>query len=56
MSNLIKQTNDSSTTVREFLDNYFNENLILPGAEVDAVVGFLNPRGFDRTSSITQRQ
>ena len=40
MSNLPKQTNDSQQPVREFFDNYFNENLTFPGAEVDAVVGY----------------
>ena len=53
MSNLPKQTNDSQRPVREFFDNYFNENLTFPGAEVDAVVGYFESRGFDRTSSIS---
>ena len=53
MSNLPKQTNDSQQPVREFFDNYFNENLTFPGAEVDAVVGYFESRGFDRTSSIS---
>ena len=53
MTNLPKQTNDSQKPVREFFDNYFNENLTFPGAEVDAVVGYFESRGFDRTSSIS---
>ena len=53
MSNIPKQTNDSQRPVREFFDNYFNENLTFPGAEVDAVVGYFESRGFDRTSSIS---
>ena len=51
MSNIPKQTNDSQRPVREFFDNYFNENLTFPGAEVDAVVGYFESRGFDRTSA-----
>ena len=53
MSNLPKTKNDSQQPVREFFDNYFNENLTFPGAEVDAVVGYFESRGFDRTSSIS---
>ena len=49
MTNLPKQTNDSQKPVREFFDNYFNENLTFPCAEVDAVVGYFESRGFDRT-------
>ena len=53
MTNIPKQTNDSQQPVKEFFDNYFNENLTFPGAEVDAVVGYFESRGFDRTSSIS---
>ena len=44
---------DSSAEVKEFFDNYFNETLTFPGAEVDAVVGYFESRGFDKTSSIS---
>ena len=47
MTNIPKQNNDSQQPVKEFFDNYFNENLTFPGAEVDAVVGYFESRGFD---------
>ena len=36
-----------------YFDNYFNETLTFPGADVDAVVGYFESRGFDKTSSIS---
>ena len=53
MSNIPNESKDSQTPVKEFFDNYFNETLTFPGAEVDAVVGYFESRGFDKTSSIS---
>ena len=52
MTSLPKQTNDSSVPVKDFFDNYFNEPLSFPSNDVDAVVGFFESRGFEKTSSI----
>ena len=38
MSNIPNETKDSQAPVKEFFDNYFNETLTFPGADVDAVV------------------
>ncbi len=53
MSNIPNETKDSQAPVKEFFDNYFNETLTFPGADVDAVVGYFESRGFDKTSSIS---
>ena len=53
MSNLPKTKTDSNQPVKEFFDNYFNEPLQFPSNDVDAVVGFFESRGFDRTASIS---
>lgn len=53
MSNLPKTKTDSNQPVKEFFDNYFNESLQFPSNDVDAVVGFFESRGFDRTASIS---
>ena len=47
MSNIPNETKDSQAPVKEFFDNYFNETLTFPGADVDAVVGYFESRGFD---------
>ena len=52
MTSLPKLTNDSSAPVKDFFDNYFNEPLSFPSNDVDAVVGFFESRGFEKTSSI----
>ena len=53
MSNLPKQNNDSNQPVKEFFNNYFNETISFPSNDVDAVVGYFESRGFDRTASIS---
>jgi len=44
--------NDSNKPVKEFFNNYFNDTISFPSNDVDAVVGFFESRGFDRTASI----
>ena len=34
MSNIPNETKDSQAPVKEFFDNYFNETLTFPGADV----------------------
>lgn len=41
-----KNTNDSSTAVRTFFDNYFRHKVSFPAGQVDAVVGYFLKRGF----------
>ena len=41
-------TPDSSDEVRTFFDKYFTQEAILPSNEIDAVVGLLEKRGFDK--------
>lgn len=53
MSNLPKTTTDSNQEVKEFFNNYFNDTISFPSNEVDAVVGYFESRGFDRTASIS---
>ena len=53
MTSLPKNTTDSSKPVKDFFDNYFNEPLSFPSNDVDAVVGYFESRGFEKTSSIT---
>lgn len=53
MSNLPKTITDSNQPVKEFFNNYFNDTLAFPSNDVDAVVGYFESRGFDRTASIS---
>jgi hypothetical protein len=42
---------DSSDEVKYFFDTYFIEPVVFPAAEIDAVVGFFQKRGFDDLAS-----
>jgi len=42
---------DSSDQVKHFFDMYFIEPVVFPAAEIDAVVGFFQKRGFDELAS-----
>lgn len=42
---------DSSTEVKSFFNNFFNEPISFPAAEIDAVVGFFIKRGFEEQSA-----
>lgn len=53
MSSLPKQASSNDKRVTEFFDNYFTEKLSFPSNEVDAVVGFFEKRGFEKTSAIS---
>ena len=54
MTNLPKEkpVPRSNEDVREFFDKYFVKKVSYPSNEIDAVVGFFENRGFDRTASI----
>jgi|TARA_B110000977_G_scaffold200388_1_gene290729 hypothetical protein len=45
------QTNDKGVT--EFFDKYFTEKLSFASNEVDAVIGFFENRGFQRSAAIS---
>jgi hypothetical protein len=53
MSNLPPQTKTNDKRVTKFFDNYFNETLAFPSNEVDAVIGFFEKRGFDKSAAIS---
>lgn len=49
----INESTDSSTIVRQFFDKYYQYPVSFPAAEIDAVVGFFQKRGFDIESART---
>ena len=51
MSNIPKQNNDSNQPVKEFFNNYFNDTISFPSNDVDAVIGFLENKGFDKVAA-----
>lgn len=42
---------DSSTEIKSFFNNFFNDPISFPAAEIDAVVGFFIKRGFEEQSA-----
>jgi len=42
---------DNTTTVKQFFDNYFINEVSFPAGEIDATVGFFTKRDFDRSSA-----
>jgi len=42
---------DSGEKVKNFFDAYFNAQISFPAAQIDALVGFFEKRGFDRLAS-----
>lgn len=42
---------DSSNEVKSFFNNFFNDPISFPAAEIDAVVGFFMKRGFEEQSA-----
>ena len=44
---------DSAEEVKEFFDQYQVQNISYPATQVDAVIGFFEKRGFDKTSAIS---
>lgn len=54
MSNLPKQpSDDSASEVKEFFDQYLVRNISYPSNQVDAVIGFFEGKGFDKTAAIS---
>lgn len=53
-SNLPKtDSNDSAEGVKEFFNQYLTEKTSYPSNEIDAVIGFFENRGFEKTSAIS---
>jgi hypothetical protein len=50
-SNLPSVPQTSEGEVRTFFDGYFTDTISFPAADIDAVVGFFEKRGFDTTAS-----
>ena len=46
-TNLPLEKTEGQKEVRQFFDNYFNEEVSFPSNLIDAVVGFFVKRGFD---------
>jgi hypothetical protein len=44
---------DSAEEVKEFFDQYQVQNISYPSNQVDAVIGFFENRGFEKTSAIS---
>lgn len=51
ITNIPVNSNNSSSDVRSFFDNFFIHEVSFPAAEIDATVGFFLKRGFDDTAS-----
>jgi hypothetical protein len=45
-------TSDSGAEVKEFFNQYLTEKISYPASQVDAVIGFFENRGFEKTSAI----
>ena len=41
-----KQTTDSASKVRRYFNTYYGKELAFPSNDVDAVIGFLESKGF----------
>jgi len=46
-----QQDTSSSESSRRFFDSYYEESLAFPAEIVDATLGFLEKRGFDKTAA-----
>ena len=47
------KSQNSEKKVTQFFDNYFIEKLSFPSNEVDAVIGFFEKRGFQKSAAIS---
>jgi len=49
----IVENTDSSRDTRLLFDRYFNKEISYPSNQIDAVIGFFEKRGFEKTSAIS---
>ena len=47
------ESTDSADSLKSILDKYFTSSISFPTNQVDAVIGFFENRGFDKTSAQT---
>ena len=46
-----KESKDSADDVKRYFNTYYQKQLAYPSNEVDAVIGFLESKGFDRPAA-----
>lgn len=51
--NTVKEVTDSQQPTRELFDRFFTKTISYPSNKVDAVVGFFESRGFDKSAAIS---
>ena len=44
---------DSSTVVKRYFKTYYGKELAFPSNDVDAVIGFLENKGFDKSAALS---
>ena len=44
---------DSSTVVKRYFNTYYGKELAFPSNDVDAVIGFLENKGFDKSAALS---
>jgi len=47
-----KQETDSGAEVKQFFNKYLTDRIEYPASEVDAVIGYFENRGFEKSSAI----
>ena len=48
-----KPDTDSASVVKRYFNTYFGKELAFPSNDVDAVIGFLENKGFDKSAAIS---
>ena len=48
-----KDKNDSAGNVKKYFNTYYGKELAFPSNDVDAVIGFLESKGFERFSAVS---
>ena len=48
-----KDKNDSAGNVKKYFNTYYGKELAFPSNDVDAVIGFLESKGFERSSAVS---
>ena len=46
-----KENNSSASDVKRYFNTYYQKQLAYPSNEVDAVIGFLESKGFDKSAA-----
>ncbi len=48
-----KPKNDSASDIKRYFNTYYGKELAFPSNDVDAVIGFLESKGFERSSAVS---